>query len=252
MYNFKNKTVWLIGASSGIGYHLLLRLLDTGAKVIASGRNLAKIEALVPQYSPEQLSIIFCDVTTPLSVIQAKEYIQTKFEYIDTIIINAGASYDAPSQQLCVQNILKNHAVNFNGMLYCLEAGLELLAAAPSPYIVATTSMAALIGMPRAEGYGSAKAAARYMLQCLQSFLIRDNITLTIITPGFVDTPLTKKNKFPMPFLLDAKAASFKILKGMQRQQPEIIFPKRLWWLICTVNLLPKRLKILILSKLPR
>lgn len=244
-----NKVIWITGASSGIGNAVLHRLLESGAIVIASSRKIDALQSLTTKY-PQRLILISVDATDRESIYNCIDQISNRFNHIDIVILNAGNCVYFNAENFNVEILHKNFSLNYFGLALCIEASLKLLKKSVSPQIIGMTSAVAYLGLPTAEGYGAAKAAARYLLQCLQSSFKKDNISVSIICPGFVKTPLTDLNSFKMPFIISADKAANYIIRGIVNRQPEIAFPFRLVILFKLLNMLPSRLRIYLLSKL--
>ncbi len=240
--------IWITGASSGIGFALTARLLAAGETVIATFRNAKKLETLQEQYA-DKLHLYQLDVTDEVAVSTFCEHIAQKFNHIDTMILNAGVCEYIDWPNFDLQIMRRNMETNFWGLANCIAHGVKLLQGSTQPYIVGMTSSAAIVGLPRAEGYGSSKAAARYLLQSLQIDLYNTNIDVSIISPGFVKTELTAKNDFPMPFALSVDTAAQIIINGMKKRQPEITFPIILILILRMLSVMPDRLRNFILAK---
>jgi short-subunit dehydrogenase len=244
----ENKIIWLTGASSGIGAAVLELLLIQKAKVIASSRNLESLHEFQTKY-PGQLELIQLDAAEPVSVQKCIEQISSKYGYIDIVILNAGNCYYFDPKNFSMDIIHKNFTVNFFGLANCIAASLPLLRKAKNAQIIGMSSSVSYLGLPSAEGYGAAKAASRYLLEALQAHLYAENISVSIICPGFVKTPLTDKNQFPMPFIISAQRAAQYIVTGIKKRKPEIAFPLSLIILFKFIAFLPHRLRIFILAK---
>lgn len=240
--------IWITGASSGIGYSLASKLLEQGNIIIATARNVAKMDSLKARFN----DTLFCyslDVSNEANVETFCSQLQNEFPYIDTIILNAGICEYIEWPNLDLQAMHRNMDTNFWGVVNCIAYGLKLLDGSKQPYIVAISSAAHIVGIPRSEGYGASKAALHYFLQTLQIELCKTDIKLSIVTPGFVKTELTEKNDFPMPLLMPLDKATAIILKGMQKKQPEIKFPFLLILILNILSLMPDKLRNFLLSK---
>ncbi len=119
--------------------------------------------------------------------------------------------------------------VNLLAPAYCIEAALPLLRNGVEPHLAVTSSSVTYFPLPRAEAYGASKAALRYLCQSLRVDLAAEDIALTLINPGFVDTPLTRENDFPMPMRWTAQRAAQHIVKRLKDRPLEINFPSRTW-----------------------
>ena len=131
--------------------------------------------------------------------------------------------------------------INFHAAVGCIEAALPLLRAPGSarPHLVAVASQVTAAPLPRAEAYGASKAALQYFCDSLRIDLAADGIDVTVVNPGFVDTPLTRKNDFPMPFLMDADRAARLIVRGLVARPLRLDFPRRLKFLLGLSRWLP-------------
>lgn len=213
------KKVVITGATSGIGEQLAKDYALEGWEVYACGRNQQKLESLQNE-SPNIKGFAF-DVTNREHVRQAARDIPKD---IDLAILNAGnCEYiDDPLHfdDELFERIIK---VNLISLGYCLSAFLPSLKTNGQLGIV--SSSAAYLPFPRATAYGSAKAGASYLAKTLRIELARHNIDVSLISPGFVKTPLTDKNEFDMPMRVSVQYASNAIRKGLAKRKSEIHFP---------------------------
>ena len=232
------ETIWVTGASSGIGKQLAMQLAANGNTVIASGRNQQRLQ----QLQHEQADII------PLAIdlVDAHaDWISQQLSDItpqlDRIILSAGDciyfEIDNPDWDI----MHKVMDINFHGAVKSIQAALPLLKNAPQRgHIVAISSLATAAAFPRAEAYGASKAALSYFLSSLRIDLAAENIDVSDIKPGFIDTPLTQANDFDMPFLMSSEQAAKRILNNIQKRPYEYVFPKRLNWLFRLLSAMPK------------
>lgn len=232
-----NETIWITGASSGIGYSTAKSLALNGNRIIASGRNRAALDKLAAE--SENIIPLICDL-----VLDSHESIATSLQdltqKLDRIILSAGdCQYlDINSNDWsCTQRVMD---INFHGTVRAIQAALPLLEKSPNGHIVGISSMASMAPFTQAEAYGASKAALNYFLSALRIDLKAKNIDVTDIMPGFIDTPLTQKNNFEMPFLLSPDEASKRILKAIEQRKFTAIFPKRLYFLFKVLTLFPK------------
>lgn len=221
---FDKRRVWITGASSGIGRALALHLAGRGAQVIASGRNEDRLRQLAAEAQGSITPLAF-DVTDYTAVQQAGETLRHQLGGIDLAILNAGDCYYIDTDHFDARLVETLFQINVIGMAYCVEAALPLLRAGHAPQLAGMSSTVAYGGLPRAEAYGATKAAIRNMFQSLAVDLAAEGIGVSVICPGFVRTPLTEKNDFPMPFAIDADRAAHIIAEGLARRAYEIHFP---------------------------
>ena len=223
---FTGKKVWITGASSGIGKAVAIELIKRGAKVAISARNEMALGAIEKKYGKEKVLTIPIDVTDKSQNLKAVELIAEKWGGLDIVFFNAGtAEYvDVNNFDSAVfERIIKT---NYLSMVYGIEAVLPLLRNSTTAQLGGMSSTVSFAGVPRAEAYGASKAAVRNMLQALRVHLFKQNIDVFTVCPGFVRTPLTDKNDFPMPMRIEVEEAAAIIVRGIEKKTPEITFPK--------------------------
>lgn len=232
------RRIWLIGASSGIGLALARKLLRDGHRVALSARRTAPLGELAAAYADQEL-VVPCDVTKPDDIAAAVRRIEHSFGAIDTIIYNAGTCEYINNGELDSALVERVMTTNFFGLSRCIEAAMPLLKRGQQPQIAAVSSSAAYLPLPRAEAYGASKAAMSYFLHTLRLDLRRHGISISVICPGFVKTPLTDRNDFAMPCQISAEQAAEEIVAGLRRYKKEIHFPRRFTGLLKLLGALP-------------
>ena len=245
---FKNKLIWLTGASSGIGQALAKTLCRRGGKLIISGRNTTALAALQVEFPAQIVLILPFDITDQMATLQAAKKIEQQFGHLDIAIFNAGASQHISSHTFDSAVFKTMMDVNYYSLVYGVEAALPLLQQSKTPQLVGMSSMASYTGLPSGIPYTAAKAAARNFLQGL-AVEWYPKIPVSIICPGFVKTPLTNKNKFKMPGIISAEKAAEIIANGIAKKTGEIHFPKHLSLVFKCVCGLPANLKTWLLAK---
>lgn len=230
--------VLITGATSGIGKALAIAYKQQNHEVIAIGRNLQALELLKKSgIAIWQLDLSDYDTTRKIF----KE-IEVRHRHIDLAILNAGNCEYIDSKHFDAQIIKRVFDANIITLANSIEGVLPLLKKSKTPHLAGVASMAAYLPLSRAEAYGASKIAANYLLESLAIDLIDDNIIVSIINPGFVKTPLTDKNDFPMPFIVTAEDAAKIIIKGIAARKIEIHFPLRLTILIKILSLAPRKI----------
>lgn len=230
--NWQNKTVWITGASSGIGRCLALKLAGMGACVIVSARSKEALEELAKLF-PQKISVLPVDVTNASQIDAVQSQLANIVESIDIAIFAAGVVEYEDELAFDEKIYKKVFDVNFFGLVNSVAMAMPLLKkSVHKPYIVGVTSLTVVVGFPRAEIYGSAKAAADYFLKSLRMDLPQEEFDISIVRPGFVKTPMTEVNDFPMPFIMSAEDAAKRIIKGMNKRQLFINFPRRFYWIL--------------------
>ncbi|WP_236237492.1 SDR family NAD(P)-dependent oxidoreductase [Pseudomonas faucium] len=229
---------WLTGASSGIGAALALRLLEQGHQVALGARQAHSLAALATRF-PGQVLLAVGDLDQPEQVAQIAAQIEQAWGALDLVILNAGTcEYLEPGQfdPSLVERVMRT---NVNGTSHCLAAALPLLRRGRQPHLVVMGSSVSWLALPRAGAYGASKAALRYLVESLRIDLVGEGIDVTLVSPGFVDTPLTRRNDFPMPQLWSAERAAAHILARLPRRPLEIAFPGGFTRLLRLLGALP-------------
>lgn len=245
--NWDHLRVWVIGASSGIGAETASLLLKKGARVALSARRVDLLHT-VANFHPRAL-VAGLDIVDPGSVQAAHAQIVKEWQGVDIVLIVAGAYNEmrADSFDLAIaRNMLE---LNLHGPLNCLDVVLPGLLAQGHGAIGIVSSVAGYSGLPKALIYGPSKAALINLCESLYLDLRPRGIGVYMINPGFVDTALTAGNDFPMPALMTSPDAAREIVRGMERGDFHIHFPKRLSNVLRFLRLLPYRLYFWIIHK---
>jgi len=237
----EDRRVWVTGASSGIGRAVTIELARRGARVVASARNAAALEVLA-EACGDRVVALPLDVTDREANHRAVEEISRRLGGLDIAFFNAGTCEYVDMTKFDSAIFERTIRTNFLSIVYGIEAALPLLRHSPAAQLVGMSSTVAYRGLPRAEAYGASKAAIRNLFQSLQIDLSREAIRVSVVCPGFVRTPLTDRNDFPMPFRLDAGEAARRLVDGIEAGRPEIHFPRRFSVLFKAMALLPDRL----------
>ncbi|WP_095194181.1 SDR family oxidoreductase [Pseudomonas sp. Irchel 3A7] len=237
------KRIWLTGASSGIGAALADILLTQGHFLAVSARNVKALESLHRNY-PQQVLLLPGDLTEP-DVVQAMgQRIGQVWGHLDQVILNAGTCEYLDAGVFEANMIERVMRANLFSAAYCVEAALPLLRKAQRPHLVAVCSSVTYLPLPRAEAYGASKAAMRYLFQSLRIDLVHEGIDVTLVSPGFVDTPLTQQNDFPMPMRWPVGKAAAYITTRLEKRPLEIAFPGSFIAALRALAILPQRLQL--------
>lgn len=232
---------WVTGASSGIGAAVALELARRGWTVAATARRLDRLEALALETAglPGRIVAHAGDVTDAAAMAAIVDLIESVHGPIALAFLNAGLAPRNGSGLIDVAAFEQAFAVNLMGIVCGAAAVAERMAARGAGQIAVNASLAGSRGLPGAAAYGASKAAAIHLCEALKFDCDRLGIRLQLVNPGFVDTPLTQANRFPMPFLLPLEEAASRIVDGFARDGFEITFPRRLAWLVKAMRLLP-------------
>lgn len=207
--------IMITGATSGIGKALAIRYAKQGHDVIACGRNTDKLQALVDEYP--QLETLCFDLTD-------YHHYPILEQQIDLLILNAGdCLYINDPLNFDAQAFEQTINLNVISIGYCLQAWLKNIN--KGGRLVLVSSSAGLLPLPRAEGYGASKAALTYLAKTLSLTLKPHEIFVSVVQPGFIDTPLTERNNFAMPMMLTSQSAAQQIIQGIHKGKAEINVP---------------------------
>ncbi len=235
-----NENIWVTGGSSGIGRELACKLADMGNYVIISGRDNNKLEE-TRSHDRKRIIPLVCDVTNNDHINNLSNELGKLTDSLDRVIFSAGTcEYIDNINQLNPDMFRRVFDANFFGVVNCVEVAIPFLKKAQKRgHIVGISSLSSVVPFPRAEAYGASKAALDYFLESLRMDVYKHHMDVTIVSPGFVDTPLTARNDFSMPFLMKTKKAATIIINGLSKRKKHIVFPKRLSLLLELGNLFP-------------
>lgn len=226
------KTAWVTGASSGIGHEISLRLAAGGCRVAISARSADKL-ALMRREHADFLSVPF-DVKDTAATARAAAEVVAHFGPPDLVLLNAGVGVFKSAARLDADLFREAFETNVIGMGNALAAILPAMIERGSGHIALMGSLAGYRGFPHAIHYAPTKAAIRSMADCLRFDVGAKGLDVTIINPGYIETPLTAANEYPMPGLMPLAPAIDKIMAGLVARKFEIAFP---WHMALLVKL---------------
>ena len=236
---WRGKRVWLVGASTGIGRALAERLHALGATVIVSARKLEALKAFVLAH-PGSIALPL-DVTDRAAVRRAAGSALADGP-LDLVCYCAGHYQPMRATAIDLNELLRHHEVNTLGALHVLDAITPAMVARGQGHISLVSSVAGFRGLPQSLAYGPTKAALINLAETLYLDLQPRGLGVSVINPGFVETPLTAQNEFHMPALISPQQAAQAIVKGWARGEFDIHFPKRFTLVMKLLRLLPYRL----------
>ncbi len=245
------KRCWLTGASSGIGAALALCLLAQGWQMALSGRRREPLEELRKRY-PDQVVLAIGDIGEPGDIAAIGQLLEDTWGALDLVILNAGTCEYLEPGHFDAELVERVMRTNLLGLARCLEVALPLLRRGEHPHLVVTGSSVDWLALPRAGAYGASKAAVRYLVESLRIDLIPAGIDVTLVSPGFVDTPLTRRNDFPMPQLWSAERAAAYIARRLPRRPLEISFPTLFILVLRLLGALPGRWRLKLGQRMAR
>ena len=236
--HFAGKRIWVVGASTGIGAATARLFLSKGARLAVSARSGPALEAAFAG----QATILPLDITDEQATRAAAQKLIGTWGGIDLVLAVAGTYKAMRAAEFDLAEASNIVAVNFGGVLNLFAAVQPVLTKQGDGGFAIVASVAGYGGLPNSVAYGASKAACINLAQSLYLDLRARGVAVYLITPGFVDTALTAKNEFPMPFLISAETAAQAIAAGLERGDFEIHFPHAFSRLLKAINLLPHRL----------
>lgn len=248
------RSILITGASSGIGAALASLYAGRGTHLGLCGRNaerLAAVAALCRERGAEvtEASIDVTDAAAVAAWVERAE----RAAPLDLVIANAGIqgglSRDGAGETLAeVQRVM---AVNFGGVCNTVHAALPAMRRRHVGQIALVASLAALRGIPASPGYCASKAAVKVYGEALRAWLAPEGIAVSIVLPGFVETPLSDTVSGPKPLMLSAERAATIIRRRLAKRHPLIVFPYGLYFAAQIMQALPRRLTDRLLRRLP-
>ena len=242
------KKIWVTGASTGIGKAVAEKFSKEGWKVAISARR----EELLKDIAKDNNIFAYpLDVTNENKVDEIFKKILEDFKSIDLCIFNAGTYDPKLEKEINPEQIRKTMEVNFFGVVNCVKSVEKYFKNKKNGHISIVSSIAGYRGLPNSSGYGPSKAALSNLTESLYFDFKKYNIKISLISPGFIKTPMTDKNKFRMPFIKSPEFAAEKIYNGLVKSNAfEITFPKQLTTLFKFFKVLPNRIYLFLISKL--
>ena len=233
---WRGKRVWLVGASTGIGRALAEQLHALGATVIVSARKMDALQAFADQH-PGSIALPL-DVSDGPAVKAAAEAALAAGP-LDLVCYCAGHYHAMRATAIDLPDLLRHHEVNTVGALHVLAAITPAMVARGQGHISLVSSVAGFRGLPQSLAYGPTKAALINLAETLYLDLQPHGLGVSVINPGFVETPLTAQNEFHMPALITPETAAQAIVQGWARGEFDVHFPKRFTRLMKLLRLLP-------------
>lgn len=238
------KIALITGASTGLGCEMARQLAAAGYDLALVARRQTLLDDLRQDLlsSGRRILVLVADVSRWDEIQKAVQRTEQELGPIDLLIANAGVSLDAPLSRFDVVQARQVYEVNVIGLMQTVAAALPSMMSRKRGHIVGISSLASYVSVPRSTVYCSSKAAVSSYLEGLRIELMPHGVQVTTVCPGFVKTPMTQKNKFKMPFLVEAPAAVRLILKGVAQSKSIIHFPLPLYLIILLIRCIPKPL----------
>jgi short-subunit dehydrogenase len=236
----QNEVVWITGASTGIGRALALSFAIDGYKVAASARSADKLAELAA--ASANIKAYPLDVSDVAGCSNTVEQIERDFGPIELAIFNAGIWHPMTASTYDLDKVKASIDVNYTGVTNSLAPIMKAMIARGRGHLAIVSSVAGFRGLPKGAAYAPTKAALISLAESLYGDLKLKGVAMTVINPGFVETPMTSVNTFPMPFIVTTDEAVKTIRAGLSTGRFEIVFPGRMALLMKTLRILPYRL----------
>ena len=242
------KNIWITGASSGIGKALAIKFATDGWQVAASARRENLLQDLNKTNS--NIHSFPLDVKDEAQAKKVFENIIEKFQTVDICIFCTGIHDPESEKKLSGKKIREIMETNFFGTLNCIMAVNSYFRERENGHISIVSSVAAYRGFPAASGYCASKSALTSLAESLYFDFKRHNVRVSVVSPGFIKTPMTDKNKFPMPMIRSPEYAAEKMFIGLTKKNVfEIHFPVAFTMLMKLLKIMPNWLYFMIASK---
>jgi short-subunit dehydrogenase len=249
--DWTGKRIWIIGASSGIGAATARLLSARGAELAVSARSEPALRQLADSTgSAYPIQIVPLDIVDATAVRRAADALLAHWQRIDLVLIVAGTYSAMRADNFDLDTARHIIDTNLQGPLNVLAATLPALLGQRGGGIAIVGSLAGYAGMPKAIAYGPGKAALINLCETLYLDLKDHGVAVYLISPGFVATPLTAANDFKMPALISADQAASEIVRGMERGDFEIHFPRRFSRTLKFLRILPYRMYFAIVRRI--
>jgi short-subunit dehydrogenase len=247
-----SKTILITGASSGIGASLAVGYAEQGITLYILGRDAARLEAVAEQCRARgaDVQISIMDVTDKEAMADAIARMDDASP-IDLVIANAGISNGSFEGDETVAMAEKVFDVNFSGVINTIHPLIERMKARGRGHIAIMSSLAGICALPSAPAYSASKAAVRVYGDALRGMLRPYKIAVSVICPGWISTPLTDKNSFPMPFIMPVERATHIIMRNLKKKKARIAFPFSLYAALRMIAFLPVCVSDFLLRQLP-
>ena len=238
--NFYNENIWIIGASSGIGRNVAIILSGLGANLILSSRREKELNNL-NNILDKKHKVLPLDVSDYIAVKSACDNMRN----LDRVLFFPAIYEPSSIEDMDIEFISQIIDINFKSALYVTNKVLPIFKSQKKGQIVLCGSIAGYIGLPNSQPYSSTKAAIINFTESLYAE-VPEYIDVKLVSPGFVDTEMTRKNSFKMPMIISSDKAAKYIVLGLLKQKFEINFPLTMVLILKIISILPYKLKLAI------
>ena len=242
------KIIWITGASSGIGKALAIKFAENGWIVAASARRenlLNELKQINQNIYPFPL-----DVTEIENCKTVAKKILEQFKNIDICVFGTGMHDPKSEKTFNLKKIREIMEVNYFGTMNSINSIYEYFSEKKSGQISIISSVAGYRGLPAAGAYCASKAALTSFAESLNFDMLKKNVRVSLISPGFIKTPMTDQNDFPMPMIKSPEFAANEIYRGLTIKKTfEIHFPKAFTYFLKFLQILPSSMYFKLVAK---
>lgn len=246
------KNILITGASSGLGAALALGYAKADRVLYLQGRNSDKLDEIAGKCRN-----LGADVYTQVGDVTDASAMQNWIENsdmqtpLDLVIANAGISAGMGKNGENSEQVRKIFATNIDGVVNTIQPVIPLMLKRGKGQIAIMSSLAGIRALPSSPAYSASKACVRYYGESLRGALAFSGVSVSVICPGYITTPMTAVNNFPMPFIMSAEKAAQRIIKGLEKKHGRIAFPLRLYLPLWLISCLSPRITDPVFSRLP-
>lgn len=246
------KNILISGAGSGIGHALAISYSQAGVNLFLCGRDEKKLQStkILCEELKAEVHVKILDVSDELAMKNWIDKIEEKYS-LDLVIANAGISAGTAGGPESFNQVKKIFSTNVDGVLNLIHPVIDKMKVRKKGQIALVSSLAGFRGLPSSPAYSASKSAVRVYGEALRGNLGKLGIEVNLICPGYVKTPMTDVNEFPMPFLMDASKAAEIIKRGLAKNKSRIAFPFPLYFVVWLSTLLSPKITDPIFAKLP-
>lgn len=245
---------FLTGASSGLGHELALQLARRGTEMVVTARRRERLDALVERIEGEggRARAEVLDVRDPQAVMELVRRLDADLGGFDLVVANAGVGLAERAADLAWEHVGDTLDVNLRGAAATLLAAKDVMLPRGRGTLCAVSSLAGTRGMPGSGAYCASKAGLQVFMETLEIELRGRGLTFVDVQPGFVVSEMTDKNTGPMPALLQTTPAVERMVRGIERGDSVVAFPRRIAWPLRTVvRWMPRALWRALASRAP-
>jgi short-subunit dehydrogenase len=245
------RSVVITGASSGIGLALARHYLERGATVAAFARRGELLQALAAEF-PEKVFCYTLDVRDALAIQRAAGDFMARVGVPDVVIANAGVSRGTLTEYVEDEEVFQNVMdINVLGMVKTFQPFLTAMREAKRGALVGVASVAGFRGLPGSSAYSASKAAAISYLESLRVEMHGSGVKVVTLCPGYIKTPMTDINTYPMPFIIEAGDAARRMVRVIERGTSFAVVPWQMGVVGWVLRRLPRWLYDRLFAKAP-